>query len=70
MTDNRKKGFYDLCNTLNRYKRVVTMEELLDTVCNEGWYSDFIRLGRNTIIRQFNNHNAKYGSTDMVEYET
>ena len=70
MADNRKKGFYDLCNTLNRYKRVVTMEELLDTVCNEGWYSDFIRLGRNTIIRQFNNHNAKYGSTDMVEYET
>ena len=69
MADNRKKGFYDLCNTLNKYKRVVTMTELLETVCNEGWYSDFMRLGKNTIIRQFNNHNAKYGSTDMVEYE-
>lgn len=67
--DNRKKGFYDYCNLLNRYKRPITMTELLRTVIDEGWYNDFKRLGKNTIIRQFNNHNAKYGSTDMMEYE-
>lgn len=67
--DNRKKGFYDLCNLLRRYKRPVTMTEIIKTVAEEGWYNDFMRLGINTIIRQFNNHNAKYGSTDMMEYD-
>lgn len=69
MPDERKKGFYDLCNLLNKYKRVVTLTEIIIEVCDQGWYKDFKRLGNNTIIRQINNHNAKYGSTDMIEYE-
>lgn len=65
----RRKGFFDLCNLLNKYKRVVTVTEILKAVIDEGWFSDFKRLGYNTVIRQINNHNAKYGCSDMIEYE-
>ena len=67
--DDRKKGFFDLCNLLKRYKRPVTMTEIINVVAEEGWINDFLRLGKNTIIRQFNNHNEKYGSSDIMEYD-
>ena len=69
MPDERKKGFYDLCNLLNKYKRPVSMLEIIKAVNEEGWYQDFMKIGKKTIARQFNNHNAKYGSADMIDYE-
>lgn len=62
----KRKGFYDLCNLIKRHKRSVTFSEIVEEVCKEGWYSDFKRIGINSIIRRINNHNAKYpGSTDL-----
>ena len=65
-----RKNFFDLCNMLNKYKRPVTLTEILRQVISEGWYSDFLRLGKNTVIRQINNHNEKYGGGIKLPYDT
>ena len=61
--NERRKGFYDFTNLLRRYKGPVTYTEVIKTINEEGWISDFMRLGINTINRQINRHNAKYGGT-------
>ena len=42
--DIRRKGFYDLCNILNRHKGKVTISDLIREITEEGWYDDFIRI--------------------------
>lgn len=58
--EEQHKGFYDLTNLLKNFKRPVTYKEVVEVVCKEGWFSDFKRLGFNTVIRQINRHNEKY----------
>lgn len=67
--EEKRKGYYDLLNLLNRYKRRVTYSDLIETVCKEGWYSDFKRIGFNSIIRQINNHNRKYPGGEELPYK-
>ena len=67
--EKERKNFFDLCNILNEYKRVVTLTEIIKRVANEGWYNDFLRLGRNTITRAINYHNAKYKGSIMLPYD-
>lgn len=68
--EEKRKNFFDLCNLLKRYKRKVTFSEVLKVVCEEGWYKDFMRLGRNTVIRQINRHNAQYPNSIELPYQT
>lgn len=66
----RRKGFLDLCNLLKRYKRKVSYSEIFETVCKEGWYGDFKRLGDNTVIRQINRHNKQFPNAEEIPYKT
>ena len=59
--ENKRKGFLDLANLLRKFKGPVTYKDVILEVCKEGWVSDFNRLGSNTVTRQINNHNEKYG---------
>lgn len=68
--EKERKNFFDLCNMLNEYKRPITLTEIIKRVANEGWYNDFLRLGKNTIIRQINHHNAKYKGGIRLEYDS
>lgn len=61
--DTKRKGFLDFTNLLRKFKGPVTYTEVIKAVCEEGWISDFLRLGHNTINRQINRHNRKYGGT-------
>lgn len=66
----KRKGFLDLCNLLKRYKRKVSYSEIFETVCKEGWYSDFARLGHNTVIRQINRHNNQFPNAAEIPYNS
>lgn len=67
--EEKRKGFFDLCNLIKRYKRKVTLTEIIEQVCKEGWYSDFKRIGYNSVIRQINNHNEKYPNSTEIPYK-
>lgn len=58
--EQKRKGFYDLCNLIKRHKSKVTFSEIMEEVIAEGWYNDFRRIGINSVIRQINKHNEKY----------
>lgn len=60
VNDIRRRGFYDLCNLLNKHKEKITYSDVIKEVIAEGWYSDFRRIGMNTVIRQIERHNKKY----------
>ncbi len=66
--DTKRKGFIDLCNLLKRYKRKVTLSEIIEKVAEEGWYNDFKRIGTNSVIRQINRHNREYPNATELPY--
>lgn len=66
--EEKRKGFYDLCNLINKHKRKVTLSEIIQEVCNEGWYNDFKRIGYNSVIRRIKKHNEKYGESTNLAY--
>lgn len=67
--EEKRKGFYDLCNLLKRYKRKITLTEVVKIVVAEGWYNDFKRIGVNSIVRQINRHNRDYPNALELSYE-
>lgn len=68
MIEEKRKGFFDLCNLLKKYKRKVTLSEIINEVIQEGWYNDFKRIGYNSVVRRINKHNEKYENTNPLPY--
>lgn len=64
--EKQQNGFFRLTNTLRKYKRAVTDTEIIKRAIDEGWYNQ-LRLGYNSITRQLNRHNEKYGG-QQFEY--
>lgn len=55
-----RRGFYELSNLLSKYKRKVTLNEIMHIAANEGWYPDFIRISKQSILKIIDKHNEKY----------
>ena len=67
--EEKRKGFFDICNLIKKHKEPITLHDVIVEVCEEGWYTDFKRIPFNSVIRQINNHNKKFPKTTELPYK-